>query len=438
MRTYRRACPTLTGVVLCALLCAPAAAAEPLSLQHALRSAAGLDEDIASAEQELEAARADTATAASDLLPTVNVAASRSHANQEVVSGDVVLVKEDYWQADINVSTPLVDPSAIGGLVAADKERAAVRADLDLTLHEVLYGVVRAYYEALSAHSAIESARASAETAKVLEEAARSRLAAGTETVLGVDRARADRIAADGRVEQAVFAAEAADLQLAHAANMPLQSFELDPPDRPQLPVRDSDARVDLALGGRPDLLSARFAAHSARASMAAAALRFSPVLQLRWDWRYTDNTSFYGADYQERWFLRLEAEWTLPGILEPGASVARGKARRHQAVLAVERLERDLSLEVRTAELQLDAAEAALRVAQERDAVAQANLDAGMRLYQEGLATGLEVTTLKDDRDIAAAVLVVATLDRDLAEVDLLQVLGQDPMVAYGAEESP
>ena len=86
------------------------------------------------------------------------------------------------------------------------------------------------------------------------------------------------------------------------------------------------------------------------------------------------------------------------------------------------------------TAVVAVSSAEAALQVAREIDALAQANLEAGMRLYQEGLATGLEVTTLKTERDAAAAELVGAQLARDLAEVDLLEVLGVDPLQAYGA----
>ena len=75
---------------------------------------------------------------------------------------------------------------------------------------------------------------------------------------------------------------------------------------------------------------------------------------------------------------------------------------------------------------------EVAVTVARERDSVAQANLDAGMRLYREGLGTGLEVSTLNADRDEAAAELLRAELRRDLARVDLLEAVGADPLDVF------
>jgi len=441
MSTQHRARTLLVGAVLCAftLIPRPAMAQRSLSLADALRSALGEDEVIATAGEEIEVAKADTATAASNLAPTIDIATSFSHANQyrEVESGGNVTTQEsqfDYVRADANINAPIADPSGIANLVSADQARKAVRAERDATRDDVLFGVVRAYYAALSAHSAVQAAQASAQAARTLEDAARGRMAAGTETILGVDRARADRIAAEGTAEQAGFLEQSAHLALAHAAGLPLEPLTLTTPARPTPPGGGTDARVDLALGGRPDLLSARYAVRSSRSAVAAAALSLAPSLHLRWDYRYSTAAVSLFED-QDRWFLRIQAQWILPGLFGPVAEISRSHARRRQATLAVNRIERTMELEVRSMELALDAAEAALRVARERDALSQANLDAGLRLYQAGLATGLEATTLNSERDEAAAELVWSTLARDLAEVDLLQVMGEDPLIVYGAE---
>ncbi len=446
MSPRRRAWLPLSGVALCAVLCAPgpAAAQRSLTLAEALQSAAVRDETIGIAEQDVASARAGEAAAGADLLPTAALSASRVRTDEEISrelggGGEVIIQRLEYGRADLSLSTPLVNPTGIGELVAAGEARLAAVQQQHATEQEVLYGVVRTYYAALSARSAVRAAEASADAARTLEEAARGRLAAGTETVLGVDRARADRIAADGALEQARFLAQSSDLALAHAAGLPLaepaaEAFALHVPERPTPPGGGTGVRIDLALIGRPDLLTARYSARSARTGITAAALRLAPELSLDWSWRYNENSGFSGDP--ESWTLTLQASWALPGLIGPAAAIASARAGWRRADLQVRQLERSLDLEIRSAELALDAAEAALVVARERDALAQANLDAGLRLYTAGLATGLEVSTLNSERDEAAADLVWSTLERDLAEVALLEALGEDPLAVYGAEE--
>lgn len=413
----------------------------PLTLAEALHSVAGEDELIGMAEQDIEAARADTTAAASALLPTPGLGLSR------IVSGDEMMMLRtglDYpvaeykvWRPTFDVSTPLIAPSAIGGLVAAGRAENASRSRLDATRTQVAFGVARAYYEALSAHSVVEVSEASASAARTLEAAAESRLAAGTETRIGVERARADRITAEGAMEQARFAADQADLALAHAAHLPLVSYALTAPVRPDVPGSSTEERVQLSRVDRPDIRAAEWTESAAAAAIHSAGLSLSPEVHLGFSWQYTryDREDLREQLPAERWTLGLQLQWELPGILGPTADVRAACALRNQARLELNRLDREASALVRSGELALEAAEAALQVAREIDTLAQGNLDAGMRLYQEGLATGLEVTTLKTERDAAAAELVGAQLARDLAEVDLLEVLGVEPLRAYGAE---
>ncbi len=419
---------------------AAAAGDTALTLAEALRAAAEGDEWIGIAEQDLEASRADIASAASALLPTPGLGLSRIVSGDEMMmlrTGlDYPVAKYEIWRPTFDVTTPLIVPAAIGGLVAAARTERASRSTLDATRNEVAFGVARAYYQAMSAHSAVEVSQASASAARTLEAAAESRLAAGTETRIGVERARADRITADGTVEQARFAADQADLTLAHAAHLPLGSYRLSSPQRPSLPGSTTEERVVLAQADRPDILAAEWGERAAEAAVHAAGLGLSPELRLGFSWQYTryDREDLRAQLPSERWTLGLQLEWELQGIVGPVADVRAARATRNQARLELDRLDREAAALVRSSELALEAAEAALQVAREIDALAQANLEAGMRLYQEGLATGLEVTTLKTERDAAAAELVGAQLARDLAEVDLLEVLGVDPLQAYGA----
>ncbi len=403
-----------------------------LTLAEALQGADQRDEEIAAAGQELEVARADVASAASDLMPTVDLSAARAQGSGVMDLDDYTYAeKKQYWRSEVEVSTPLLDLDDVGDLVAAKGEQKAAGAELDATRHQVLYAVARAYYEALACHASVDAARASTDAAVALEEAIRVRKGAGTEIQLEVDRARADRIVAEGERQQAAFEARAADLALAHAANLPLEPFTLTTPGRPQIPGNDTPSRIDLAGVGRPDLLSAQHSLGAATARRKAAGLELVPDIGVAFSGRYTDVRD---DREPERWRLMLEARWTLPGLIDTPADIARARAEERQAALSIDRLERDLELSVRIAEIELDAAEAALQVAEERDAVAHANLEAGMRLYSEGLATGLEVATLKTERDAAAAEVLEKHLARNLAEVDLLEVLGIDPLEAYGA----
>ena len=416
------------------IACSAAEAGRSLSLAEALSGAASGDETIGTADQELEVARAEVLDQTAGLLPTFDVNASRARGGDQQLFKKSLDEVTDYtfWRAESMLSAPLVAPSAIGDLVAADRSMRAQEEEVASTRIDVLFDVVRAYYEALSAHSAISVAEASAEVASTLEDAARRRMAAGTETQIEVDRARGARIEADGDVQAARFAALDADMVLAHAACVPLEPLDLTVPARPAIPGTSSEGRVALARADRPDLRSLHWAAQAARSAVHAEALTLAPEIQVRWSTRYTLYDPEDLNTPPHRWTLMLRADWELPGILEPAAEIAAARAQQRQADLALEQAHRQTELEVRTAELALEAAEAAVTVARERDGVAAANLAAGMQLYDQGMAIGLEVSTLKAERDASAAELLGAELARDLSEVDLLQQLGVDPLAVY------
>ena len=411
-------------------------AGRPLTLADALLGAAEQDEAIGTADQEFEVARAEVVDQTAGLLPTFDMSASRGQGgDQKLVQPgkDIDAVTDHtFWRAETMLSAPLVAPSDIGDLVAADRSMRAQEESTLATRHEVLFDVVRAYYEALSSHSATQVAEASAEVARTLEDAARRRLSVGTETQIEVDRARGDRIEAEGEVQAAQFEALHADLTLAHAACIPLEALELRVPRRPAVPGTSSDGRVALAREARPDLRAHHWTSLAARSAVVAEALTLAPQLQLRWSTRYTLYDPEDLGVPPHTWTLMLRADWELPGFIEPVAEIAAARARQRQADLALQQARRETELTVRGAEIDLEAAEAAVLVARERDTVVEANLAAGMRLYEEGMATGLEVSTLKGERDAAAAEFLGAMLERDLAEVDLLEELGVDPLDAY------
>lgn len=404
-----------------------------------MRGAVQGDEEILAAEQEVEGARAEVLERTSRLLPTLELSGGPGKGADEAfflwIRGETTEIDYTFWRAETLFAAPLLAPSDIGDLVGATRSLRATEQGADAERLGVLFDVVRAYYEALSAHSAVTVARASSQAARALEIAAQRRLNAGTETTIEVERARGDRIAAEGAVLEATYAAQIADLGLAHLARLPQAPYVLKNPDPPRLPDEDAEQRIELALAGRPDMLSLRWSHRAARAAVHAQALSLVPELQLRWSTEYGLYNPETTRNTPHEWALMLRADWELPGLLEPAADIAAARAEERRSELALQRLERDIVLAVRTAELAREAAEAARAVASERDIVAQANLDAGMRMYEEGMATGLEVSTLKSARDAAAAELVRALLERDLAEVALLEVLGIDPLAAYAGQ---
>ena len=407
-----------------------------VTLGEALRGAVQGDEEILAAEQDVESARADVLKRTSRLLPTLELSGGPGKGADEAfflwVRGETTEIDYTFWRAETLFAAPLLAPSNIGELVSSSRGLRAAEQGADAERVGVLFDVVRAYYKALSAHFAVKVARASSQAARALEIAAQKRLKAGTETTIEVERARADRIAAEGAALEASYDAQIADLGLAHLARLPQAPYTLTPPDPPRLPDENDEQRIELALTGRPDVLSQRWSYRAARAAVHAQALSLVPELQVRWSTEYSLYNPETTRSTPHEWALMLRADWELPGLLEPAADIAAARADERRSELALQRLERDIELAVRTAELAREAAGAALGVASERDIVAQANLEAGMRLYEEGMATGLEVSTLKSARDAAAAELVRAHLERDLAEVALLEVLGIDPLTAY------
>ncbi len=425
---------TLTPCVGLAALCWPACAAaanpEPLTLEDALRNASMQDETVLAAGETLEVARAGVADATANLLPTVEVSAAQAFGSgvQDRIDGTYA-EKPSYRRAELEVRVPLLDLDEVGGVVAAKRERRAAAARQEMTRDQALYAVARAYQEALSAQAAVESARASVDSAVALERATRIRVDSGDEIQLELDRVRADRVVAEGKAQQAAFAAEVAVVRLAYAANLPAEEYELIPPQRTTIPIPDTDSLDGLAGLGRADLRCSHWTFEAARARRRAAGLELVPDINLELNGRYTDIRDDRDP---ERWRVMLVASWTLPGLIDTPAKMKRARAVERRAELDVRRLQREIDLSVRTAEIHLAAAQAAVVVAEEHASIASDNLAAGMALYEGGLATGLQLTTLRASRDGAVADLQEALLTRDLAEVDLLEELGVDPLEAF------
>ena len=154
----------------CALLLAlvgwssAAGAAEPLTLAAALRSAAGTDETIGIGEQELALARAEVLDQTSSLLPTLEFSGGTGRTGDDLafLFGQSATSATEYafWRAETLLTAPLLAPADIGDLVVASRSLDARKQQQRLVLYDVLYGVVRTYYEALSAHQAVDVPRA--------------------------------------------------------------------------------------------------------------------------------------------------------------------------------------------------------------------------------------------------------------------------------------
>ncbi|MEO6239116.1 MAG: TolC family protein [Vicinamibacterales bacterium] len=410
---------------------AGAVSAEPLALsvkdavQRALHNNLGL---LLQEEAE-SSARGARWRALADLLPDVSgtFGSRRQVINLEAYGFPAkpsIVGPFNVHDARVYLSQPVLDLSALNDARAAAfslrAEKYGVRSARDL----VVLVAVNLYLESVATGSRVEMARAQQATAEALFAQARDLKSAGI--VAGIDVLRSQVQLQTQR--QRVIAAEndfaKAKLQLARAIGLPLgQAFNLtDKMPYAPMPAPSLEEVLARALDERPDFLAAKSRVDAARAASRAATSALLPSLRFDAD---------YGAIGQS--YNAVHGTYSLAAIVRiPLFDAGKTTARRIETGSVVRQREAELAdirgrveFEVRSALLDLRAADQQLEASNTNVELAQAELTQARDRFGAGIASNLESTQAQESVATASEQYITALYSHNLAKASLARALG-------------
>jgi outer membrane protein TolC len=288
----------------------------------------------------------------------------------------------------------------------------------------VVLAVSSLYLEAVAAEARVAALQSQVDSAASLAEQARDMKASGLVARVDVLRAEVQLAAEQQRQIVASNHAATSKLSLARAIGLPLdRTLELvdRPSYRPTLALTPA-AALQRALANRADLAALDASLEAARQELRAAKGGGLPSLVAHGDvGRIGPSPSTAETTYTIGAALRVP--------LFTGGEVA-GRVEQAQArITALEARRVDLSqrieLEVRTALLDLGAADARVRVAQRATGVADAQLEQTRDRFAAGVADGVEVVQAQEAVATAHENQIASLLAFNRAQVVLARALG-------------
>ncbi|MGH9459451.1 MAG: TolC family protein [Thermoanaerobaculia bacterium] len=430
---------TTTTILLIATLIAPlawaqetepapdaaAAAAGGLTLPEAVRIALANNPTAARSRSQVELAEENVRLARSFILPQVTFDGRYTRNDQEVTfdfdGTEVPIQPLDDWSTSVRLAQPIY----AGGrsLKAIRQARLGVtdtQEGVRETEEDVLLDVAAGYFNFLGAEALVAVERQNIELASATRDQAMAFFEAGEVTRVDVLRAESSIKGAERRLAaaQQARAGAASLLRLSLGADVPLDL------ERPSLGLPDvpsEDELVAMAQGQRPEVQRAEIALRVADLEVEKQRGAYLPVVTA--EASFTQQAAGFPTDQ----FGALTVNFDVPLFTsgELASRVATAREQEHQARLVLDQTEQVVREDVRRALVALSTARTALALATDQLAAAEAEYAQIFELYRAQEATSLDVQSAEANLADARRAVVVSTLDRDLAELQVWYAAG-------------
>lgn len=412
---------------------------EFLTLKKALTLARENNPSLKIARERVIQLEADFDEASSALGPKLQAQAGYTRYNEESrnpvlnsdngPTGDYIMESfEDTWQAALTLTQVLYS----GGVLTANRAAAnlqvnAQRARETRTLQGVENQVSKAYYDLQRARATLEVAEESVRLAKEhlaeVQALFKHGVVAKNEVLrvqVDVSNAELSRIQADNRVNVTWK-------ELSRTVGVPFpKGTELPKPEMKVkvLPLPPNSEEV--ALSGRPEMKALEFARKAALQSVKAAGGQAKP--QVVFEGRAQDVGDEFYPDVQDEWTLSLVARWTLYDHGKIAAQVKKARALARDFLGQVEDMEKQIVLEVATAQLTLESSLQRLDVARDQVVLAEEDYRMALQRYKVQAGTNLDVLDARVALITARNNLVASVYDSYTAQADFVHALGLMP----------
>jgi outer membrane protein TolC len=436
-----------TAIVSAAIACLPwatasAQQAQPasLTLQQAVTVALEKNPLRKAALADTKAASSDVREARSFLMPRLTFSETATRGNDPVYVFGSELRQQRFTTADFALNK-LNSPVPFGnfatrfggswnlfdsfaswhGINRAKKMTEAAGQQLVRMDQEIVFRVVRSYYQVLLAAKQLEVAEQAAKTAQSIMDRSQSRFDSGLAVQSDLLTTKV-RMAA--RQQEVIRARN--NLEMARAELNTAMGIPLDAPAEPSealaeraLPVPALQEVEKQALANRPDLKRVQSEEAAQRQSVAMAKSAFGPRVNAFAGWEL-DNPTFMAGGGGNNWLGGVEVQFD---IFEGGAKraeLSRQRAVEEKAVAMRQVASDEVRLDVRRAYYNLDSARQEVEVARAAIAQAQESLRIDQDRYDGGLTTitdllGAEETARRSQTDYWEAVYRFHTSYSDL-----------------------
>jgi len=297
--------------------------------------------------------------------------------------------------------------------------------------------VIHAYFNALAARDYIRIARESVETVQAQLRVMKVRFRAGG--VLKSDVLSLEVRLAQAR-EELIRARNGYSLALASLANL----MGLDP-DTDLLLEEDGRVAQELppdygeglrvAVARRPELEKARLAVIRSRMGIDAARGEYLPRVDARAHYYFDDEGTQFESD-RANWTAGVMLDWDLFTGGSTGAAVREAEALLEEMLAADRKAALSVKLDLRSAYLALEEAEARIQVTRASVAQAEESLRLVRKQYEGGSATVTRYLDAELDRRRTEIRAITARYDREKARADVGRALGlwaESPAPAEG-----
>jgi len=403
------------GVVfLMALISISAGAEGALSLEQAFQLALKKNEDIRITEAQVAEARQNIRLARAAVLPGITAAFTQSRNREAGVGGFVTF--KDNTDFRFDVSQPLYG----GGkewatLRAARVEVAVQQEEVRLVKQARLFEVAVEYFSLLRAQHRQTIARRAVELARDQLALAAARKEAGTATRTEVIRSEVALTAAERDVVRAENDVAVFRARLGFVVGRPVEGPVLDEPDPETDEARPDDKTPDpyvaRAIRLRPEHRIAELRLKEAQEGIRTARAGFFPSAKLAGNYTRTQKVSSFRE--KDNWQVQAKVEYDIFDGFGRNAEVEKAEIRVEQHQLELERMAREIDLEVRQAMLEIDALRAIRAASRKGVGAARENYERVIAQFREGLSTAVEVADAHTA--LVAAEVQEADTDADL-----------------------
>jgi outer membrane protein TolC len=422
-----------------ALAGAPAAlAAEPLSVESAIRAAWSRHPGLRAARGQADAARADADAARRGWLPTLGLSAKAVRTDEPLMAFGMRLdqgriAATDFDPARLNdpdavtalgAGVTLTQPLYAGGRISAGRRATAAQASSQQASYEahrqeLALGVVQAYFGSQAADEALKHAEDLLAQASETERFVRSRNAQGLALDADVARATAFRAQAEAERSAARQRASSARSALALLAGDEAAEAPLTTPLEADVPATPGGA-AELAASVR----AARLQREAAEAAVGVARGSLLPSLGAQ---ASLDTLRTSDLDQGTSWYaLGLVARWDLS--LGDADRVRAARARAAAAADAATWEERQARREVDEARRVIESSDARVRSAAEAVTAATSARALRRARHEQGLLPLTDVLDAETALAGARALLIQARLEARSGRARLAVALGQTP----------
>ena len=376
-------------------------------------------------------ARGQRLRAMSALLPQISAGAaenveqfSASTLGIKIPQVPAVIGPFSFSTAQANASLSLFNFESIQRFLAARNNEQAAQLTYNDTLDVVTLIVGNSYLEVIQAKSRIVAEEAQVKNAQALYDQAVDQLQSGTSTKIDVTRSGVQLHTEQYNMSIAENNFAIAKLNLSRAIGLPLgQAFDL----ADQLPYADINPQtvedaLNAAYKTRSDFRAALSVVKSAQQQLSATRGERYPVLAVNGDYgvQGPNPGTLHGA-------FTFQAGVSVP-IFTSGrikGDITDAEAALHQRKAEAENLRGQIDYDVRTAFLNLQAAQQQVTVAKENVGLANENLSRSQERFAAGVTDSVEVVQAEQALASANDQYISSLYSHNLSKLQLARALG-------------